>query len=205
MKYVLTIIYQTLLIGLVSASLIVAPACGTTSVDTVLSDTDLLLQTGNVVCSTIAVITPADAAACQAVANVGIGGIQAIQAAYDAYKASGAASNLAKLQAALAAIQKDLPQELAAAHIVDPATVAVVTAWVNLVISTVNTIISLVPELQVGHPPASAATVKARAAVVAAGFPTPESLKARWDKEVCKGNPACAGKVQVHHIHSKAA
>jgi hypothetical protein len=200
MKYVLTMLYQSLVIGLVCSSLIIAPACTSNSFDNVLSDIDLLLQTGNVVCESIPVISPADAKACEAVASVGVGGIQAIQTAYNAYEASGSTTDLAKLQAALAAIQTNLTAELAAAHIVNPVTVAVVTAWVNLVISTVSEIINLVPGLKVGQPALNTKTAKDRKAAIAAGFPTPESLKARWDKEVCKGSPTCSNLVRVRLV-----
>jgi len=176
------------------------PAC-TFTVDTVLSDIDLVLQTGNVVCSTIGVVAPADSVACQAVATIGITGVNAIKTAYDAYKASGAVTDLQKLQAALAAIKTNLPAELAAAHIVDPAAVAVVTAWVNLVVSTVNDIISLVPQLQVGST-ATPNQVARRVAVINSAFPTPESLKARWEGEVCHNNVKCGALVKVHHVRS---
>jgi hypothetical protein len=198
-----TRIWQSSAIILLLASMIVTPAC-TFSVDTVLSDIDLVLQTGNVVCSAIGVVLPADSAACQAISGVGITGIQAIQTAYDAYKASGAVTDLQKLQAALAAIKTNLPAELAAAHIVDPAAVAVVTAWVGLVVGTVNDIITLIPELQT---PASASAttpsrLAARVALLGSAFPTPESLKAKWETDVCRGNATCGNLVKVRHIRS---
>lgn len=205
MKNTISIIWQSSLIALLCLAMISTTACNQFSVDTVLSDIDLVLQTGNVVCSSIGVVLPADSAGCSAVASLGITGVNAIKTAYDSYKASGAVTDLAKLQAALAAIQTNLPAELAAAHISDPAAVQVVTAWVGLVTSTVGDIVALVPELQANASTAnlSHARIGARATVIQSAFPTPESLKAKWETNVCKGDKACADRVSVHHVHGK--
>jgi len=201
MNKALNCIWQSSVIALLCGVMAISPAC-TFGVDTVLSDIDLVLQTGSVVCSTIGIVLPADSAACQAVAAIGVTGITTIKTAYDAYKASGAVTDLAKLQAALAAIKANLPAELAAIHISDTAAVTVVTNWVSMIVSTVNEIISLVPELQTSAPAVSAHRIGARAAVINSAFPSPEALKAKWETDVCKGNTACGALVTVHHIRS---
>ncbi len=171
-------------------------AC-TFGVDQVLSDIDLVLQTSNVVCSTLGIVAPADAAACQGIAAVAIAGITVIKTAYDDYKANPGSGTLANVVAALNAVKTNLPAELQAAHIVNPVAVQVVTAWVNFVVSTVSTIAGLIPQLT-----ASSKAISTRKSTFSLpnAFPSPESLKARWDAEVCNNQIACTKLVKVHHV-----
>jgi hypothetical protein len=170
------------------------------TVDQALSDIDLVLQTSQVVCSAIGVVAPADSAACALISGVAISGLNIIKTDYDAWKASGATTDMQKLEAAITTLQANLPQELAAAHIVDPHAVSTVTAWVGLVTSSLNDVLSLLPQLNPTPP-----TPTTRAKAVAAVMPTPESLAARWNNEVCKGDAACTKLVKVHHVHSHFA
>jgi hypothetical protein len=157
------------------------------SVDQVLSDIDLVLQTANVVCSTIGVVAPADAAACAAISGAAIAGLTVVKEDYDTWKASGATSDLQKLEDAITTVKTNLEAELQAAHISDPNAVRVVTAWVDLVSSSLTAILNLLPQLQSN-----------KAALN--GVVTPESLKARWTAEVCGGNAQCGNLVTVHHV-----
>jgi len=185
---------RVLSIGLISVLLMCTVAC---TVDEVLSDTDLLLQTAAVVCTALGPISPSDSAACSVVANVATVGLGEIQTLYDAWKASGAATDLQKLQAAITALKTNLPQELSAAHITDPRTVATVAAWVKLVTSTLTAILNLLPQLS------TAANSRQRDMALMTSLPKPESLKGRWQTEVCLGNVDCGRMVKVHHIHSR--
>jgi len=171
----------------------VTAAC---SVDQVLTDINLLIQTAGSIGTAIGVVAPADAAIVAGLTAVASKGLSAIQADYDTYKQSQAQSDLAKLDAAIAAVQTNLPAELAAAHVYSPAAQAKCAAWVNLTVTTLQAVSELLPELQ------TAGTVQAKAAVVAraAAKPNlaPETIQARWSKEVCQGDAKCSKLVGSH-------
>lgn len=164
-------------------------ACTQAQVDTILSDADLILQTADSLGSAIGAVSPADAVALSLLTGVAITGVNAIKTAYDAYEANKTASNLENVVAAAKAIQTNLPQELAALHIVSTNAVTKATAWVTLVTDTAAAIVSQLTGLMT----ASAA----RAGVL----PTPESLQARWTSDVCSGDVACGALIHVHHKH----
>lgn len=167
------------------------------SVDQALTDINLLIQAASTIGSAVGAVSPADSAIIAVVASIATQGLNAVQAAYDTYKKSGATTDLQKFQAAVAAVQANLAQELAAAHISDPAAKARVTAWVGLTSTTLTAVLELLPQLQ------SAQTASAKRAVLnqaaANKALTPETIKARWDSEVCGGEKKCAGKVKVHY------
>jgi hypothetical protein len=161
-------------------------ACST---DQVLADINMVLQTANVVCSSLGVVAPVEAAACSAIATIASTGLNVIKADYDAWKAQPNATNLQKLQGAIAELKANLPQELAAAHITNPQTQSTVTAWVNLVTSTLDSVLSILPNL---------ATNERRKSIrLTSSFPTPQSIQARWQTEVCKGDPKCGSLVKA--------
>jgi hypothetical protein len=178
-------------IALVLCVCLVTAAC---SVDQVLTDINLLIQTAGSIGSAIGVVAPADAAIVAGLTAVASKGLTAIQSAYDTYKQSQAEGDLAKLDAAIAAVQTNLPAELAAAHVYDPAAQAKCAAWVNLTVTTLQAVTELLPELKTAN------TVQAKAAVVAraAAKPNlaPETIRARWSKEVCQGEKKCSNLVK---------
>ena len=179
-------------------------ACST---DQVLSDIDLVLQTGNVLCTTLGTVLPTDQAACQVISGIGINGIEAIKKDYDDFKSTSNATDLLKIASVADTIKKNLATELAAAHIQDAKTVERVTAWVNFIDTMVDTIVNLVGEVN-GQPVNAYAMINVRAKVVkgpVVGLPTPESLQDRWSQEVCKGDVACSNAVTVHHISNSKA
>jgi hypothetical protein len=163
------------------------------TVDQVLADIEVVVQIAASIVPAVGAISPADAAVVQKLSNDATAGVKAIQAAYDTYKASGAATDLTKLQAAINSIQTNLPQELAAAHISDPKTVATVTNWCNLIYSTINAIVVAIPSLN----PVPVAAVSAKSAKIPVAFPTAKVIAARWNSEVCQGDEACGKLVKV--------
>jgi hypothetical protein len=168
---------------------IVLTAC---TVDQVLSDIDLVLQTAANLEGAIGAVSPADGAALQLLTGLGIAGVNAIKTAYDNYEKNKTSSNLQNVVVAAQAIQSNLPQELAAAKIVDPMAVQKATAWVNLVTDTAVAIVNAVSP--------STANISAR---TIGGMPTPEGLQMRWQTQVCLGDTACGALVHVHHKHGR--
>jgi len=170
--------------------LISSIACST---DEVLSTIDVALQTAANLESIVGAVSPADAAALEALTGLASVGLSAIKKDYDTYEASKAQGDLQKLQAAIAALQSNLSQNLNAAHIVSPAAVQKTTAWVNLINSSLDAVISTIEATL--HPSALAARNMAQ-------LPTPESLQSRWATEVCLSDAACGAKVKVHKKHA---
>jgi hypothetical protein len=171
------------------------------TVDQVLTDINVLIQTAGSIGSAIGAVSPADAAIIAGLSALASKGLTAIQTAYDDYKKSGATTDLEKVQAAITAVQSNLPSELAAAHVYSPAAQAKCAAWVNLIVTSLNVVSAALPQLQ-----SSSKSEKAAAVARLAGNPalTPEALHARWASEVCANDSKCSKLVAVRH-HSKFA
>jgi hypothetical protein len=168
------------------------------SVDQVLTDIDLAVQMSGSIATAISAISPADAALLQVAINDATVGLQVIKNDYDTWKASGATGDLAKLQQAITTLQTNLPQELAAAHITNPASVAKANAWANLVTTSLDAVLQLIPQIQTSQ--ASSYSYGMSMFAAAKAIPTPASLKARWDNEVCKADTNCKNLVKVHKV-----
>lgn len=175
------------LLGIILAFTMLLTGCG---FDQVIADIDVIIETANAIGAAVGAVSPADAALIQGLASTAHLGMNAIKAAYDTYKASGAVSDLQKLQAAIQSVQTNLPQELSAAHIVDPVAVKIVTAWVGLIVSTLNAILSALPQLT------SASVSTHKKMKLAATLPTKASIKARWSAEVCQHDAPCVALVK---------
>lgn len=159
------------------------------TVDQVLADINVLIQIAASIGSAVGNVSPADAAAIKTISDIASAGISAVQTAYTTYKESGATTDLAKLQAAINAVQTNLAQELAAIHVTNPASQQKIQNWVNLISSTLAAIVAALPQLQ-AH--------KAGKELKIAVEITPKTLKARWNTEVCQNNAACNSLVTVH-------
>lgn len=153
------------------------------TVDQVLTDLNLLVTISGAIIPALGNVSPEDAAIAQKMSTIASDGIAAVQAAYKDYKASGGTTGLAEVQAAVTAVKDNLAQELAAAHISNPAVVQKVTAWVNLISTTLNAVLSALPQPGV---------VGAQVGSV----PAPAHIKARWQMEVCGGDAKCAALVK---------
>jgi hypothetical protein len=173
-------------------------ACNT---DQVLADVDVVIQIASSIGSAVGNVSPADAALIAKFSGIAQSGISAIQATYKTYEKSGAVGDLQKLQAAIAAVQENLNQELQAARISDPAAQDKVVNWVALVQSSVAAIAAALPEFneKTGAIYGSVAFVNVSKKMwTASSLPTPEELQERWAREVCKADVKCAKKVKAH-------
>src|SRR5271166_1800095 len=166
------------------------------TVDQVLTDINLLIQTAGSIGTAIGAVSPADAAIIAGWQTLTLKGLSAIQSDYDTYKKSQSDNDLANLRAAIAAVQTNLPAELAAAHVYSPAAQKKCAAWVNLTVTTLNAVTELLPELQSAPSSGQKAAVVARAA--ARPNLSPDTIQARWSNEVCQGDEICSGLVTVH-------
>lgn len=160
------------------------------SVDQMLADISILIETASAIGTAVGAVSPADAAAIQVLSSTALLALNTIKTLYDTWRASGATTDLQKLQTALATLKTNLPQVLLAAHIVDPNAVAIVTKWVGLVISVVTSIIDALPQF------VSGAVSTKKKMKLAASMPTAKSIKARWNAEVCLNDAPCSALVK---------
>lgn len=122
-------------------------------------------------------VSPAEAAAIQNISSSAYSGLNSLQALYNQYRANPDASTLQKIQDAIAEINQQLPVELQAAHISDPTLAARVAAGVNLILTTVQSFATLVPQ--------TGASTARRPSAEKVAVPKAGDLKQRWNQQVC--------------------
>lgn len=129
----------------------------------------------------------ADVEAVQHIGMVASSALNQIQSLYNAYQASPNDSTKQQIIAAISALETQLPGLLQTAQIKNPTLLTEVTAAVNLILTTAETFLTLIP--------GQATTVTARRASRGLGAapkpPSPQDLKAQWSDQVCKGDASC--------------
>lgn len=181
-------ISRTMLAVILSISLI-ATGCSAQWVSVALADLPVLTQMALNIAALVATLqsgkqlTPAEALAIQNISAEASRDLTLVQALYNSYKENPSADALQKIQSMIHTTTQDLPALLQAAHISDPALSARITAAVNLMLTTVSSFASLVPQAT------SAAPKTARRNLA---IPQPGDLKRQWNQQVCapSGNPA---------------
>ncbi len=128
-------------------------------------------------------ITPAEALAIQNISAEASKDLTLLQALYNSYKANPSPDTLQKIESLIQDTNQNLPALLQAAHINDPALSARITAAVNLILTTVSSFASLIPQ---------APTVAPRTARQNTAIPRAKDLKRQWNQQVCapSGKPA---------------
>lgn len=120
----------------------------------------------------------ADLAVIQNISTQASRDLNLLQTLYADYKASPNATTIAKIQAVIAGLNRNLPALLESAHISNAVLTARVTAAVNLILATVNSFAALIPR---------AATASARIAIASQPrhLPNKDELKRSWNEQVC--------------------
>ena len=150
-----------------------------------LNDLPVLIQMAEAILQIVSVTktgSPAsvgDIAAINQIGTVATQGLTAIQNLYKSYQSANSTTTIADIQAAGAALVANLQSLLQAAQIKDPVLLARVTSAVNLIVSTVNTIIGLLPA---STSSADMKTAKQKAA--SAPIPKAADLRAAWLNQV---------------------
>jgi Tfp pilus assembly protein PilW len=164
-------------------------SCSTSWVNVAIQDLPVLIQIATSIISLLPMgSSSADMAAVAKISTNAQNDLTLIQALTNDYKTTPSSSTLAKIEAAIADAQTNLPAELAALHISDTAKVMQITAAVNIVLTTITAIASLLP------PSTGAATMKVSAAKVV--VPNPKQLKLAWSQQVCSGDATCTALVK---------
>jgi len=181
---------KTLLVMLLSFSLL-ATGCSAQWINVALADLPVLLQMALNIGSLVATVqsgkplSPTESAEIQDISNQASRDLNLLQALYNEYKTSPSATTLQKIRNSFADMNHNLPALLQAAHISDPVLSTRITAGVNLILSTVNSFATLIPQ-PVG--PVTAQKVLRKPTAV----PHSSDLKKQWNQQVCgpSGNTA---------------
>ncbi len=128
-------------------------------------------------------LTPAETLAIHNLSSEASKDLTLLQSLYTTYKNSPSADTLQKIESLIQDTNQNLPALLQAAHISDPALSARITAAVNLILTSVSSFASLIPQTSV----ATAKVARPKTAI-----PTPNDLKKQWNQQVCapSGNAA---------------
>lgn len=167
-----------------------ATGCSSSWVTVALNDLPVLVQIATSIAGLASVVqtgsqaSPAELQAIQNISTQAQGDLTLLQTLYTDYKAQPSASTIAKIEAAIATTQQNLPAMLQAAHIEDAVLQARITAAVNLVLTTVTAVGALIPNASI---PATAARV---------AVPTASQLRQAWSSQVCAGDATCSAMVR---------
>jgi hypothetical protein len=128
-------------------------------------------------------LSPSEALAIQNISGEASKDLTLLQSLYNQYKANPSADGFQKIESLIQATSQNLPALLQAAHISDPALSTRIAAAVNLILTTVSSFASLIPQT-------SSATPKT--ARQSTAIPRPKDLKKQWNQQVCapSGNAA---------------
>ena len=179
---------RTVLAFVLSLSLITT-GCSAQWISVALADLPVLTQMALNIATLVSTLqsgkqlTPAEALAIQNISAEASKDLTLLQALYNTYKANPSPATLQKIESLIQDTNQNLPALLQATHISDPALSARITAAVNLVLTTVSSFASLIPQAP------TAAPITARRNTV---IPRAKDLKRQWNQQVCapSGNPA---------------
>jgi hypothetical protein len=175
------------ILALVLAIIIAATGCTAQWITVALEDLPVLTQMALNIATLVSALatgqqaSSADVAVIQNISAQASRDLNLLQTLYNEYKASPNATTLQKIENAIADLNQNLPNLLQSAHVSNPTVSARITAAVNLIITTVNSFASLMP--QTSMPTSS----KAPARLLHA-----KDLKKQWNQQVCAptGNPS---------------
>ncbi len=174
---------KAVLAVVLSVSLL-ATGCSAQWISVALADLPVLTQMALNIAALVATLqsgkqlSAADAAAIQNISAEASRDLNLLETLYNQYKANPSAAGLQKIEDAIATINTNLPALLQAAHIADPTLSVRITAAVNLILTTVTSFASLMPQ-QAGMLTAQ------RAAVAKIAIPGAKDLKKQWNQQVC--------------------
>jgi hypothetical protein len=182
------------LIALVLAITIAATGCSAQWINIALQDLPVLTRMAlNVATLVTALATgkqasTGDVAVVQNISAQASRDLNLLQTLYGEYKANPNSTTLQKIQNVISDLNQNLPTLLASAHISNPTLTARVTAAVNLILTTVNSFASLMPQTA----PLTARRAPVTAQKLSAPLPHAKDLKNQWNQQVCSatGNAA---------------
>ena len=177
-----------ILLAVVLSMSLIATGCSAQWISVALADLPVLTQMALNIAALVATLqagkqlTPAEALAIQNISAEASKDLTLLQSLYNSYKTSPSSDTL-QIESLIQATNQNLPALLQAAHIGDPALSARITAAVNLILTSVSSFASLIPQA----PSAMSKTARRNSVI-----PHPKDLKRQWNQQVCapSGNPA---------------
>ena len=161
-----------------ASAMIVTTGCTDAWVKVALADLPILVQMAINISTLVSVVggqtSPSDVAAINKISAEANTDLTLIDTLYNQYKANPSTGTLQAIQNAIAVLNTNLPNELAAAHISNVALQAKVQAAVGLILTTVTTFSALLPQ----SGPHTAEDVSPKS------LPTPKELKRAWNAQV---------------------
>jgi len=181
-------------LSLLLSFVLLATGCTAQWISVALSDlpvlTQMALNIATIVTSLQAgkQLSASDAAAIQNISTEASNDLNLLQSLYNEYKASPSQGTIQQIQNVISDINQNLPALLQASHVSDATLSARITAAVNLILTTVDTFSSLIP--QTSSPANAMAVVQKRSVKVS--VPSAKDLKKQWNEQVCAptGKPA---------------
>lgn len=175
-------------LALVLAITITATGCTTQWITVALEDLPVLTQMALNIASLVSSLatsqqaSTADVAVIQNISAQASRDLNLLETLYNEYKASPSATTLQKIQSVISDLNQNLPNLLQSARISNPTVSARITAAVNLIITTINSFASLMP--QTSMPTSSKAP--------ASRLLHAKDLRRQWNQQICAptGNPA---------------
>jgi hypothetical protein len=140
------------ILALVLAIIIAATGCTAQWITVALEDLPVLTQMALNIATLVSALatgqqaSSADVAVIQNISAQASRDLNLLQTLYNEYKASPNATTLQKIENAIADLNQNLPNLLQSAHVSNPTVSARITAAVNLIITTVNSFASLMPQ-----------------------------------------------------------
>jgi uncharacterized protein YxeA len=151
-----------------------------------------IIATAEAIAQLVVAIDP-DAVKVAKISQIAVTGLEAVEATYNSYEADKTGvGKLAAFQAAVEAVQQNLPADLAAAQITNPTTKARVTAAVNIILDYVDALAGQVPSMA----QKTAALRGIRGAGAIPKVMSKRQIIDQWKSEVCNGDKTCAQLVQ---------
>ncbi len=161
---------------------LIATGCSAQWISVALADLPVLTQMALNIAALVSTLqsgkqlTASEALAIQNISGEASKDLTLLQALYNAYKASPSADGLQKIESMIQETNQELPALLQAAHISDPALSARITAAVNLILTSVSSFASLIPQ---------ASSTVPKMARQKTAIPQPKDLKRQWNQQVC--------------------
>ena len=168
------------LLALVLAIAIATTGCSSQWINIALQDMPVLTQMALNIATLVGTLasgnqaSTADVVVIQNISAQASRDLNLLQTLYNEYKANPSAGARQKIQNVISDLNQNLPALIEAAHISNATLAARVTAAVNLILTTVNSFASLIPQ----STPATSQKAKV-------SLPRPTDLKREWNQQVC--------------------
>ncbi|MCU1295775.1 MAG: hypothetical protein JWO91_53 [Acidobacteriaceae bacterium] len=176
-----------------SASLI-ATGCSAQWISVALADLPVLVQMALNIGSLVTTLqsgnqlSAADAATVQNISTQASKDLNLLQTLYNEYKGNPSTGTLQQINNVISDIGQNLPALLQAAHVSDPTLSARLAAGVNLILTTVTSFASLIPQTatpQNGTAQAASGPSLQKSANKTIAIPQAKDLKKQWNQQVC--------------------